>query len=191
MGEDKILIITFGLTGCGKSFVAKLLNKFIKNSILIQSDRVRKEITGFSPYEKVIVPFGKGIYSQKKSEEVYREMLKRAEKILKEEKSCIIDASFLKKKWRKKAKKLADRNKAKFLIVALSVNENEIKIRLLKRKKDISDGRWEIYLKQKEVYEEIDEKEKEYTIFLDNNKKKREVEKYLKNTLKLKCFNGA
>ncbi len=190
MGDNKILIITFGLTGCGKSFIAGFLNKIIKCSILIQSDRVRKELAGFSPYKKVIVPFGKDIYSHKKSEEVYEEMLKRSEKILKRGKSCIIDASFLKRRWRKKAKEVADKNSAKFLIIAPIVDEQKIKERLLKRKKDISDGRWEIYIKQKENYDEIDENEKEYTVFLDNTDKKKKVEKFLKDTLKLKHFNG-
>lgn len=183
--KNKFLIITFGLTGCGKSFVAKFLKKIIKDSVLIQSDRVRKEMAGLSPYERIIVPFGKGIYSSKKSEEVYKEMLKRAEKILKEGKSCIIDASFLKKKWRKRVKNLADKLSAKFLIVAPFADDEIIKKRLLKRKKDVSDGRWEIYLKQKEIYDEIEEDEKKYTVFIDNNKGKREVEKFLKNTLKL------
>jgi predicted kinase len=146
-------------------------------------------MSGFSPHKKVIVPFGKGIYSQKKSEEVYKEMLKRAEKILKEGKSCIIDASFLKKKWRKRAKEIADKLSVKFLIIAPFADEEKIKKRLLKRKKDVSDGRWEIYIRQREFHNKIDEEEKKYTVFVDNNKGKGEVEKFLRNTLKLKTLN--
>jgi predicted kinase len=175
MGNSKVLIITFGLTGCGKSFISKILNKKLKNSILIQSDKIRKQIFGISPYKKVIVPYGQGIYSEKISEEVYEKMIEIADDFLKNNKNVIIDASFLKLKWRKKAKELALKNNAKFFIIAPFALPQKIKERLLKRKRDISDGRWEIYLKQKENYERINEDEKKYTIFIDNNKSKKEI----------------
>ncbi len=184
MEVDKVLIITFGLTGCGKSFVSKLIKKFLKNSILIKSDIIRKKISGISPFKKVIVPYGTGIYSESKSEEVYEKMLEIADNYLKKGKSVIIDASFLKRKWREKAKEIAFKNNAKFYIFVPFCNEEKIKERLLKRKRDVSDGRWEIYIKQKENYDEIDEDEKKYTIFIDNNKEKKEVEKFLKSFFK-------
>ncbi len=186
MGNNKVLIITFGLTGCGKSFVAKSIKKFLKNSFLIKSDIVRKKIYGISPLKKVIVPYKTGIYSESKSEEVYRKMLEIAEDYLKKEKNVIIDASFLKKRWREKAREIAFKNNARFYIIAPFCKEEKIRERLLKRKKDVSNGRLEIYMKQKEDYDEIDENEKNYTVFIDNNKSKKEVEKFLKSFLKFK-----
>ena len=185
MGDSKILIITFGLTGCGKSFISKILKKKLKNSILIRSDKIRKEIFGISPYKKVIVPYGKGIYSEKISDEVYKKMIKIADDFLKNNKNVIIDASFLKLKWRKKAKEVALKNNSKFFIIAPFCSENKIKERLLKRKRDISDGRWEIYLKQKENYDEINEDEKKYTIFIDNSKSKKEILKEIDSFLSI------
>lgn len=179
METDKVLIITFGLTGCGKSFVAKLIKKYLKNSVLIKSDIIRKKIYGFSPFKKVIVPYGTGIYSEEKSEEVYEKMLEITSNYLKKNKNVIIDASFLKKRWREKAREIAIKNNAKFYIFVPFCDEEKIKKRLLKRKRDVSDGRWEIYIKQKENYDEIDEDEKKYTIFIDNNKTKKDVEKFL------------
>lgn len=183
MGDNKVLIITSGLTGCGKSFVAKLIKKYLKNSILIKSDIIRKKIYGLPPLKKVIVPYGTGIYSKEKSEVVYEKILEIADSYLKNNKNVIIDASFLKKEWREKAKRVAFKNNAKFYIIAPFCDEEKTKERLLKRKRDVSDGRWEIYLKQKENYDKIDENEKEYTFFVDNNKSKKMVEEDLKKIL--------
>lgn len=185
MGNNKVLIITFGLTGCGKSFISKILKKKLKNSILIRSDKIRKEIFGISPYKKIIVPYGKGIYSKKVSEKVYKKMMEIADDFLKNNKNVIIDASFLKSKWRKKAKRIALKNNAKFFIIAPFTSERKIKERFLKRKRDVSNGRWEIYLKQKENYDEIDEDEKKYTIFIDNNKSKGEILKEIDSFLSI------
>jgi len=73
--------------------------------------------------------------------------------------SVILDATFQKSAHRKIAMGLAEKLGAGFQIVECILNDNMVRERLEKRfeGEGISDGRWEIYVKQKEGYEPIKE----------------------------------
>ncbi len=180
MKENKpFFILVCGFTGAGKSFVANMIVKKI-NSVIIRSDVIRKELLGIPFKEHIYEEFEKGIYSSCMTEKVYKEMFKRAEKYLREGKNVILDASFLDKEKRDMARKLARKLNLNFLILWVEADENLIKERLEKRKDDVSDGRWEIYLKQKEKYEKPLERD---VIFIKNEKKEK-VENEIKIILK-------
>jgi len=174
-----LLVILSGFTGAGKSFVADIIKKQ-GDFVLLKSDVIRKELAGIEPSKSVYEDFEKGLYSREMTEKVYEELFKRAEKYLREGKNCIIDASFLDKEKRDKARVLSKKLKVNIVILWVEAEEKLIKKRLERRKRDVSDGRWEIYLKQKEKYEKPLEKD---VIFIKNDKKE-EVERKINSIFK-------
>ncbi|MBI3812974.1 MAG: nucleoside monophosphate kinase [Nitrospinae bacterium] len=151
------IIIFAGLIGTGKSTLAELLAKKL-NIPIISSDILRKELAGISPTEHKYEDFEKGIYSREFTERTYAEMLKRVRDILTKGSSVILDASFQRKSDRKMSLNMADELGIKIFVVETLCKDEEIKKRLntrIKDKKQASDGRWEIYSRQKEAFEAI------------------------------------
>jgi len=155
-----ILIVMTGLIGSGKSFLAENLSMEILATV-IKSDVVRKELAGIEPTTPIKVGYGKSIYSDEFTERVYTEMINRAEKSLRDGMTCILDATFFRKKYRDRARKLAQKLDSNFMIIECVCPENIIYKRLIERAKNvvISDGRWEIYKKQKLDFEPIQSSE--------------------------------
>ena len=77
---------------------------------------------------------------------------------------------FKTKKLRDMARNFASKNNANFLVLFCKTPEKFIKKYLEERvkKKSISDGRWEIYLKQKDSFEGFNDKEKIVEIDISN-----------------------
>jgi aminoglycoside phosphotransferase family enzyme/predicted kinase len=148
------LFVVGGLTGTGKSLLARYL-ALRYDAELLRSDEIRKGLANLEPLTKKKEDFGRGIYSNDLTERTYEEMFSRAKKILKQGRSCILDATFLDKKKRKKAKALASR----VIFIETISTEKQARENMNIREKEnlsISDGRWEIYLKQKEKYESFE-----------------------------------
>ena len=155
------LIIFAGLIGTGKSTLSKILSKKLDIPI-ISSDIVRKALSGISPIEHRYEEFEKGIYSKERTDKTYKEIFKKAEEFLMKGSSVIIDGSFKKKNQRKLILDLAVEMGIRFFIIETICKDEEIKKRLnyrLKSKKSASDGRLEIYDKQKKDFEVIDDPE--------------------------------
>lgn len=157
--EKQFLIITCGLTGTGKSAIASALSdqKQIK---YLSSDLIRKQVAGVAPTTHVSDAFDTGIYSIENTDSVYDTLFINAKKHLTNTHSVIIDASFKDRRFRRQAKCLAAQFGARFLTLECFCPSEIVIQRLKARESDpdnISDGRWEIYLKQKEVFEKVDE----------------------------------
>lgn len=171
------LVIMCGLIGTGKSIFAKSLAKKIKAEV-IRSDVVRKDFAKISPNVHKFEEYRKGIYSEKFTDRTYKEMIDCAKKVLLDGTSCILDATFSKKKYRKEAANLAKELNLPFFIVECTCPENIIKKRLERRMmvKSVSDGRWEIFLDQKKSFEPVTQEEGEH-IVVDTTRKNKILEK--------------
>lgn len=150
----KGIIVVMGLTGTGKSSLAKVLAEKLKWPIL-SSDPIRKRLVGAPLYEKRRNQFGSGLYTKKMSMKVYNTMLGKAENLLETSQGVILDATFIKRDWREGVRSLAERLGMPLLFVMTTAPDEEVKNRLKKREREktVSDGRWEIYVKQKETFE--------------------------------------
>jgi len=151
----KALLLVMGMIGTGKTTVAHALARELEMA-LISSDPMRKELAGLDPYEKREEEFDKGLYSPEMTELVYTTMVERARNALKQGKGVILDATFSQKRWRDMARKMAKELGAPCLLVITTAPPEVVKERLDKRKKEevVSDGRWEIYLKHRERFQE-------------------------------------
>jgi predicted kinase len=98
-------------------------------------------------------------------------MLQRAEAALGEGRSVLLDATFLQRKHRQWARRLAERAGARFLCLQVRAHEAAVRRRLQKRDQqgtDPSDARWEIYLAQKRSQEPPQELPREELLVLDS-----------------------
>lgn len=173
-GFRSCLILVCGLTGTGKTTIANAIAEETGMKV-ISSDIARKELAHIPASEHRLEEFGKGIYTNEFTEKTYEEIFKRAEAFLKKGVSVILDATFQKSKYRQKAAELAKKLGAEFQIIECAASDEIIKQRLDKRAKQdgvASDGRWEIDIKQKQIYETIKETHIQINTSLDIDKVK-------------------
>src|SRR5262245_63503171 len=125
---------------------------------VINSDTVRKAISG--KHGPKVVPFNTEIYSPDMTEKTYSKIAREAEKRILEGEGAILDATFSQKAHREKIIRLAEKHAIPLVLIHCVASPETTKKRLAQREaegKDISDGRWEIYLKQKGAYQPINE----------------------------------
>jgi aminoglycoside phosphotransferase family enzyme len=154
------LIIMAGLVGTGKSVVAASLGE-ATGATVVRSDEARKKLAGILPGEHRYEDYEKGIYSEEFTNKTYNELLKEASEVLGEGRSIILDASYKSRAERERATAQAREKGARFFIVECVCEEEVVRARLKKRmgEKEVSDGRWETYERQKKEFEEITENE--------------------------------
>jgi predicted kinase len=151
------LVIVCGLTGSGKSTLARESGERIGMPV-INSDTVRKAIAG--KLGRQAVPFNEGIYSQNMTEKTYAKIAREAEKQILAGEGAIIDATFGQKAHREKIVRLAEKHRVPLVLIHCVASDETTEKRLAQREaegKDVSDGRWEIYSKQKAAFEPINE----------------------------------
>ena len=168
--KKPLLIITVGLVGTGKSTVARALAKRLGLTV-ISSDITRKKLAGMPPMEHRFEGFSGGIYTPEFTRQTYDTMFAEAKDILASGDSVVLDASFIRSEERLKAKQLAEDINADFLIVETVLPEDIIKERLARRLElgSVSDGRWEIFLPQKQRFEAVNEVAENQHIVVDTS----------------------
>lgn len=154
-----MLIVLIGLSGSGKSYVAKKLAEKLGYAVL-RSDEIRKKLAGLQPHISAKAPFGRGIYSEEMTKRVYKTLLEEAKKIISQGGKVILDATFL-KKWQRELVFIYFPS-ATFIWVWAP--EAVVIERLKNRKGDISDADLSVYRKQKEIFEPPTELLRTYTI---------------------------
>ena len=173
------LFVFMGLSGSGKSTAAE---KFaIKRGIPVyNSDFVRKKlISGISATESRLESFGKGIYSSAFTDRTYRALARLAGKRLVIGQSAVLDATYIDAEKRRQLRDLTEAAGARLVLIVCGCAEHVIEKRLRKRaaqKVKVSDGRMEIYEKQKEIFSEPGTGEADEIIRLDTD---RPVEKII------------
>jgi len=153
-----MLLLTCGLMGTGKSTLARALAEGLSWN-RVSSDIVRKELARLSPQERRYEIFHQGIYAPDFSRKTYQALFDRARTFLADGSSVILDASFKKEIDRSAALSLAREMNADFLLIECTCEEGILRERLARRTREAgqpSDGRWEIFGKQKEDFEKIE-----------------------------------
>ena len=148
------LFAFFGLIASGKSTLAQAFAE--KNGMgYHNSDVVRKELAGIRAKDGRAAGFAEGIYTKEFTEKTYSALLERAASNLEQGVSVVLDASYQDRPERDRVRNLAERFAVPLYFVRCVCPEEEMKRRMEIRARDpqaVSDGRWEIYLKQKEQY---------------------------------------
>jgi aminoglycoside phosphotransferase family enzyme/predicted kinase len=158
------LIIMFGLSGSGKSYLGSRLGVRLGIAPIL-SDVVRKETMGVPITQHQLDMYGQGIYTPNATERTYRVLMDKARRLLKRGESVILDATFLRYQDRILAKEVAREAGARFVLLECSVPDDIARQRLetrIVKENGPSDGRWEIYGQQKSRFEAIRPEELEY-----------------------------
>jgi hypothetical protein len=146
-----------GLTGSGKSTLGRELSERTGMTV-INSDVTRKAIAGKSGRQ--FAAYGQEIYSATMTEKTYKKMARTAEPLIAQGKGVILDASFLRRAQREKFVRLAGKHKIPLLLIHCWASDLTTQVRLAHRQaqgQDVSDGRWEIFLRQKDAFESFDD----------------------------------
>jgi len=164
-----MLVITCGLTATGKSVLARRLAELTGFEVLA-SDVVRKELAGLASADHRFEAFRRGIYSPEFTDRTYAALLEEARQRLDEGRSVIVDASFVRRRYRQQARQLAGETGAQFVCVEFRASESAVRRRLARRLRegrDPSDARWEIYVAQKRTFERPSEVPPERHVVVD------------------------
>lgn len=151
------LLLCCGLMGSGKSVLADALAPRLELTVL-GSDVIRKELAGMQPTNTAHAAYGEGIYTPERTEATYNHLFKRAECILSQGNSVLLDASFQRARHRTQAMLLAAQIGADFCVVECWCPEEELRRRLEARVAQwsaVSDGRWELLAQQREAFEPL------------------------------------
>lgn len=151
------LVVVFGLIASGKTTLAQSLGGRL-GWPTIHSDRVRKALAGIPATQRVIVPFGEGLYEPAMSGRTYEEMFRQARAHLQAGTSVILDGSFMRALDRQRARELARACGADVFFILCTCAEAETRRRLAHRaanRQAVSDGRADILRHQQKLFEPI------------------------------------
>jgi len=148
------IVVFFGLIASGKSFLAEAYAR--KQGVLyLNTDRIRKDLAGIDATERRLDELAQGIYSREYTRRTYQAMLDLAGVHLQTGKNVVLDGSYGNSNDRLRVIECGKKNGAEIKFILCQCTEDEVKLRLKQRARDplaVSDGRWDIYLKQKDSF---------------------------------------
>ena len=151
--EPRTLLITCGLPGTWKTETSEDISK-IKGYPILRTDLIRLEVLKNEDVfdEKVASNMGK-------RELVYDETFRRAEDLVRKDRSVILDATFVTQELRRRAAAIAARYNMTFVILQTHCSEEVSIARILRRTKENYQSNAltkEAYLNNKKKFETID-----------------------------------
>jgi uncharacterized protein len=158
-GRSPALIVVCGLSGSGKSTIARLL-QHRKGFKVINSDRVRKRLAAVPAHEHFFTGYRANMYSDRFTKITYDTMLAEAECLIGRGCGVILDATFKGLADRQLAQALATRHGVPVLFIECVVNEEEAIRRLERRgsaQNEVSDATPEVHRRQRAEFQPIHE----------------------------------
>jgi predicted kinase len=169
----KTAYVFFGMVATGKSYLARAWAER-QGGLYLNSDIVRKELAGLAQQDRSRVSWNEGIYTPDFTRRTYDELLRRTLVCLAGDSHvCVVlDASYQSQEERNRLRQgLATH--CRLLFILCTCPEATVKKRLAERAVDphaVSDGRWEIYLHQKEHFMPPDELEPAQVLSIDTDR---------------------
>ncbi|MEX2382726.1 MAG: AAA family ATPase [Opitutales bacterium] len=158
------LIVMHGVSGTGKSYGGSEIMKNL-GAIRIRSDVERKRIAA-DIHES-------DLYSPEMTRLTYNSLHKAAESGLQAGFPVVLDAAYLHKRERARARQLAERLKVPFRLLHLSATEETMEKRIRQRQKqetDPSDADWDVLQKQLASREPLTKGERERALDVDTDR---------------------
>lgn len=154
-GYRPTLVIVRGLSGTGKTTLAGAISKAADMPVL-SSDIIRKQLAGLRPDEHKDYAYGGGIYGEAFTDKTYAELIDRAGLMLKVGRSVIVEATFARRRHLMAASGAAKEAGAQTRLIECRATDDTVMRNMAERadKGTVSDAGFEVYKKQKEVFEE-------------------------------------
>jgi predicted kinase len=156
------IIIMSGLSGSGKSTVAKYLALGL-NAIYIRSDAVRKHLAGISLSQKGDAE----IYTTPMNIKTYQQLFTLCKQITASGYSVILDATYNKEHGRQEIIDFAMNNQITYTIIYCDAPMDVIRERLNQRRNDVSDATAELLEHQQLSIDPFTTAEREHLVILD------------------------
>ncbi len=164
-GETPPLIVMRGLSGSGKSHLARRIAPWVGAEV-ISSDLVRKELAGLRPTDRLDDAGNESLYSPEMSATTYATMLERGLDAIRAGRGAILDATFLSADSRREAFRAARAIGAPIVILDVQCDDAETRRRLAARAVDggdASDADIAVYEAQKQSAEPLTAEEARIT----------------------------
>jgi aminoglycoside phosphotransferase family enzyme/predicted kinase len=143
-----------GLSGTGKTSLARAVAGELGLRV-VSADAVRQSIFGDA---KGPTGYGEGAYTPEANRLTYQTMLERGRKFVEEGRGVVLDATFLRREDRAAAERMAAGAGAEWRLIecrlAPEVARKRIDLRAA-RGEGLSDADWEVYLRQREMGEDL------------------------------------
>ncbi len=165
------LVITRGLSGSGKSYLARQL-ALHTDLIHLRSDVERKRLFGFGETDPSHSQIDTGIYQQEATHTTYDQLYTLAKSCLTSGFSVIVDATFLQHSQRELFRVLAQELKCHFRILDCQTTPKIMRQRIQQRKQqgtDASEADLQILERQRSKQQGLDSDEKQYALNVDTN----------------------
>jgi predicted kinase len=144
MNHNIMMVTMCGLQGTGKTTLAKELSQRLAWPLL-RTDVIRQRL------------FPAMKWTEDESDTTYDELFRQAEEMLGTDRCVILDATFSLKKYRTKAKAIAEKQLCQFRLIETTCSDVMVKKRLETRTGDESRADFKVYLEKKEEFEFVDE----------------------------------
>lgn len=126
------LVITRGLSGCGKTTIAEALLAPL-GAVRARSDIERKRLFGLAPQARSGSGLESGIYDPPASRETYERLRALAGAVIEAGYTAIVDATFLEPSTRARFKALAAEHRVPFVILDIEADEPTLRARIARR----------------------------------------------------------
>ena len=156
------IILMSGLSGSGKTTVAKYLGKHIQG-ILIRSDAVRKHLAGIPLTESG----GDDLYGQTMTHQTYHQLINLGQLLARQGFAVILDATFDRHLWRQEVMDMVEKNNLPLTILHCEAPLEILRDRLAQRSGDISDATPRLLQQQQTNREPFNDHEQIYVKSLD------------------------
>jgi predicted kinase len=153
------LIVMHGLSGCGKTWVSSRLAAGL-GAVRMRSDIERKRLGGLDELAATDSAPGAGLYSAAMSRVTYAKLIETADALLEAGQRVVLDATFLRKEDRIKARSVAEARGLPSVIVAVEADDDWLEARVREREligKDASEGDADVLEHQRKHVEAPDE----------------------------------
>ncbi|HEB76921.1 MAG TPA: aminoglycoside phosphotransferase [Methylothermaceae bacterium] len=169
--QRPVLYITYGFSGSGKSYACRRLAAHLP-ALHLRSDVERKRLAGLAAGAVTQSGLGKGIYSADFTERTYGKLLEDARTILDAGFGVIVDATFLRRKYRDRFRQLADDLRVPFRILDFRAEETVLRQRIAARqqqRRDPSEADLTVLEYQLRHHDPLDESERAVTVTFDTS----------------------
>ena len=160
------LIITCGVSGSGKSHTAQQVADCLP-ALHIRSDVERKRLADLSPLDNSGSGADRGIYTSAFTRRTYERLLMLARQVIESGYTVVVDATFLKRKWRQEFAQLAAVLDCPFLVLDVDAPETVLRTRIARRRegaRDPSEADEKILEKQLLSREPFTREEQQYVL---------------------------
>jgi aminoglycoside phosphotransferase family enzyme/predicted kinase len=166
-----MLLITCGLSGSGKTWLARQLGTHI-GALHLRSDVERKRLAGLTAHEDSRSPPDAGIYTREFNDRTYARLHECAAAALAAGEPAIVDAAFLRRDERRRFVDLAGQRNSPFAIVHCQAPESVLRERVTARsaaRDDASEAGLAVLARQPGYWEPLDSREQPHVIAVDTS----------------------